>query len=110
MTGRNQLGLMKPRAVFDNPPRGPVGDQQALTEALAARRIFAAGIDVFEREPVPAGDPLLTQGDGIVAPHIARASVPPRIRPATLAAENLVPRLPGERAPQPGHTEGLDGE
>src|SRR2546426_7847866 len=109
MTGRNQLGLMKPRAVFDNPPRGPVGDQQALTEALAARRIVAAGIDVFEREPVPAGDPLLTQGNVIVAPHIASASVPTRIRMATLAAENLVTVLQGKRPPNPVNPEVLNG-
>ena len=107
LIGREQFALMKPTAVFVNTSRGPVVDQQALTEALAARRIFAAGIDVFEREPVPAGDPLLTQGNVIVAPHIASASVPTRIRMATLAAENLVTVLQGKRPPNPVNPEVL---
>src|SRR2546428_5726707 len=90
LIGREQFALMKPTAVFVNTSRGPVVDQQALTEALAARRIFAAGLDVFEREPVPAGDALLTQGKRIVGPPNARANPPTRIRLATLAAEDLV--------------------
>src|SRR5207245_6239039 len=75
LIGREQFALMKPTAVFVNTSLGPVVDQQALTEALAARRIFAAGIDVFEREPVPTDDPLLAQGNAIVAPHIASAKI-----------------------------------
>src|SRR2546426_6047272 len=101
MIGREQFALMKPTAVFVNPSRGPVVDQQALTEALAARRIFAAGIDVFEREPVPAGESFLGQGKVIVGPHIASARVPTRIPLATLAAENLVTLLQGKRPPHP---------
>src|SRR2546427_9054194 len=100
---------MKPTAVFVTPPRGRVVDQQALTEALAARRIFAAGIDVFEREPVSPDDPLLAQRNVIVVPHIASASVPTRIRMATLAAENLVTVLQGKRPPNPVNPEVLDG-
>lgn len=109
LIGRDQFSMMKPTAVFVNTSRGPVVDQQALAEALAARRIFAAGIDVFEREPVPTDDPLLAQGNAIVAPHIASASIPTRIRMATLAAENLVAVLQGKRPPNPVNPEVLKG-
>lgn len=109
LIGREQFALMKPTAVFVNTSRGPVVDQQALTEALAARRIFAAGIDVFEREPVAADDPLLKLDNVVVAPHIASASVPTRIRMATLAAENLVAVLQGQRPPNPVNPEVLQG-
>jgi len=107
LIGREQFAMMKPTAVFVNTSRGPVVDQQALAEALAARRIFAAGIDVFEREPVPTDDPLLAQGNAVVAPHIASASIPTRIRMATLAAENLVAVLQGKRPPNPVNPEVL---
>ena len=107
LIGRDQFSMMKPTAVFVNTSRGPVVDQQALAEALAARRIFAAGIDVFEREPVPTDDPLLAMGNAIVAPHIASASIPTRIRMATLAAENLVAVLQGKRPPNPVNPEVL---
>ena len=109
LIGREQFAMMKPTAVFVNTSRGPVVDQQALAEALAARRIFAAGIDVFEREPVPTDDPLLAQGNAVVAPHIASASIPTRIRMATLAAENLVAVLQGKRPPNPVNPEVLKG-
>src|SRR2546430_6737675 len=95
LIGREQFAMMKPTAVFVNTSRGPVVDQQALTEALAARRIFAAGIDVFEREPVPAGGHLLAQGDVHVAPHNAHARVHPRFRMAAPGAEYRLTVPPG---------------
>ena len=107
LIGRAQFALMKNTAVFVNTSRGPVVDQRALTEALASRRIFAAGIDVFEQEPVSPNDPLLKLDNVVVVPHIASASVPTRIRMATLAAENLVAVLQGKRPPNPVNPEVL---
>jgi glyoxylate reductase len=107
LIGRAQFALMKRTAVFVNTSRGPVVDQQALTEALATGVIFAAGIDVFEKEPVAADDPLLKLDNVVVAPHIASASVPTRLRMATLAAENLVAVLQGRRPPNPVNPEVL---
>lgn len=107
LIGREQFSLMKKTAVFVNTSRGPVVDQRALTEALAGRQIFAAGIDVFEQEPVSGDDPLLALDNVVVAPHIASASVPTRIRMATLAAENLVAVLQGRRPPNPVNPEVL---
>jgi len=107
LIGRAQFQLMKPTAVFVNTSRGPVVDQAALTEALRTRAIYAAGIDVFEREPVPPDDPLLALDNVVVAPHIASASIPTRTRMATLAAENLVAVLQGKRPPTPVNPEVL---
>ena len=70
-------------------------DQRALYEALRDRRIFAAGLDVTETEPIPPDDPLLTLENVILAPHIGSASVPTRRRMAMMAAENLVVGLRG---------------
>lgn len=108
LMGAPQFALMKPTAVFVNTSRGPVVDQAALADALRSRRIFAAGIDVFEQEPVPPGDPLLGLDNAVVAPHIASASVPTRVRMATLAAENLVAVLQGQRPPNPVNPEVLE--
>lgn len=108
LISRDQFRLMKKTAVFVNTSRGPVVDQRALAEALQARQIFAAGIDVFEKEPVPDDEPLLKLDNVVVAPHIASASVPTRVRMATLAAENLVAVLQGKRPPNPVNPEVLE--
>ncbi len=107
LIGGAQFALMKNTAVFVNTSRGPVVDQRALAEALASRRIFAAGIDVFEQEPVSLNEPLLKLDNVVLAPHIASASIPTRIRMATLAAENLVAVLQGKRPPNPVNPEVL---
>lgn len=64
-----RLALMKPTAYLINTARGPVVDQQALHETLKAGRIAGAGLDVFEHEPTPLGEPITTLDNVILAPH-----------------------------------------
>jgi phosphogluconate 2-dehydrogenase len=71
LIGARELALMKPTAVLVNCSRGRVVDERALYEALAARRIRAAGLDVFEQDPVPADNPLLRLDNVLATPHIA---------------------------------------
>jgi glyoxylate reductase len=99
LIGADEFAAMKPTAVFVNTSRGPLVDQQALYQALESGRIFAAGIDVTEEEPIPPDDPLLTLENVIIAPHIGSASVATRTKMATLAAQNLLAGLRGETPP-----------
>jgi D-3-phosphoglycerate dehydrogenase len=69
LIGAKQLARMKPSAHLINVARGPVVDEKALYETLAARRIAGAGLDVFEEEPTPVSNPLLKLDNVIVTPH-----------------------------------------
>lgn len=69
IVGRRLLSLMKPTAYLINTARGPVVDQKELTEALEARAIAGAGLDVFEIEPTPAEERLHKLDNVILAPH-----------------------------------------
>jgi D-3-phosphoglycerate dehydrogenase len=69
LIGASQLALMKPTAYLINVARGPIVDERALYETLAARRIAGAGLDVFEEEPTPASNPILKLDNVIISPH-----------------------------------------
>ena len=95
------LRAMKPSAVLVNTSRGPVVDPTALEHALRDGGIFAAGLDVTEPEPLPAGHPLVQLPNCVVVPHIASASRVTRDRMAEMAAANLLAGLRGDRLPTP---------
>ncbi len=69
LVNAERLSLMKPSAYLINTARGPVVDQAALTEALSARRIAGAGLDVLEQEPPDPNDPILKLDNIILTPH-----------------------------------------
>ena len=95
-----ELGKMKPRAVLVNTSRGPVVDEAALAEALAAGSIFAAGLDVYEEEP-KVHPKLLERENVVLAPHIGSGSIETRDAMAVLAAENIRAVLRGEPPKNP---------
>ena len=90
---------MKPNAVLINTARGPVVDPDALYEALKEHRIFGAGLDVTDPEPLPMDSPLLTLDNLVIVPHIASASKTSRDQMSWMAAQNLIAGLKGERLP-----------
>jgi lactate dehydrogenase-like 2-hydroxyacid dehydrogenase len=98
LIGAQELRLMKPTAVLVNSSRGPVVDEAALADALEARVITSAGLDVFEREPHV--HPKLLQLENVVlAPHIGSASVDTRLKMSMTAVENAVAAIEGRRPP-----------
>ncbi len=100
LISRERLARMRPTAVLVNISRGEVVEEAALAEALAEGRIFAAGLDVYEREPQvhPA---LLAQDSAVLMPHIGSATAEAREAMGRLAAENLLAVLEGREPPCP---------
>jgi phosphoglycerate dehydrogenase-like enzyme len=70
LVGAAELGLMKPTALLVNSSRGPIVDEAALIEALRSRALAAAGLDVFDIEPLPLDHPLRSLDNVVATPHI----------------------------------------
>ncbi len=68
------LALMRPSAVLINTSRGPIVDEQALVDALRDGTIGAAGLDVFDQEPLPSGHPLTSLENAVLLPHLGYVS------------------------------------
>ncbi|MBI5342646.1 MAG: D-glycerate dehydrogenase [Deltaproteobacteria bacterium] len=94
LIGRERLARMKRTAVLVNIARGEVVDEGALADALAERGIFAAGLDVYEKEPV-VHPGLLAAPSAVLLPHVGSATAETRERMGRLAAENLLAVLSG---------------
>lgn len=99
MFGAREFGLMKRSAIFINASRGRIVDEAALVRALQDKTIHAAGLDVFEVEPLPADSPLLKLSNVVALPHIGSATHETRLAMAELAVANLVAGLRGEPVP-----------
>lgn len=91
-----RLAMMKPSAVVINTSRGPVVDEPALIEALQQGKIAGAGLDVFEKEPVDPGNPLLKMDNVVVTPHTAGTTWNTWFRRAQFAYENMARVWNGE--------------
>ena len=95
MIGAAQLRLMKPMAILINTARGGLVDQDALAAALADGTIAAAGLDVFETEPLPTDSPLVGLDNVILSNHVAWYTEESAVELATKAARNVSEVLAG---------------
>jgi len=100
MFGARQYAQMQPHAFFITTARGSIHDEAALAEALAAKRIAGAGLDVWEKEPPPIDHPLLKFDNVIVSPHSAGATRQARANLATISAEQIIDIIDGKRPPR----------
>jgi glyoxylate/hydroxypyruvate/2-ketogluconate reductase len=91
-----KFAIMKSSAVFINAGRGSVVDENALIEALKTGEIHAAGLDVFEKEPLPVDSPLLTLPNVVALPHIGSATHETRYGMAACAVDNIIDALNGK--------------
>lgn len=93
-----EFGLMKRSAVFINTSRGPCVNENDLVEALEKGEIWAAGLDVFEREPL-VDERLLGMDNVVLLPHLGSASFDTRTGMAVTACTNMAMMLAGKRPP-----------
>jgi len=96
--GAEAFRAMKPTAVVVNTSRGPVIDESALAEALGSGEIFAAGLDVFEREP-EVEPRLLQLENAVVIPHLGSATVDTRNAMGDVVVDNVFAAIDGARPP-----------
>ncbi|MFP4081615.1 MAG: 2-hydroxyacid dehydrogenase [Candidatus Aminicenantes bacterium] len=96
LISEREIGLMKREVILVNASRGAIVDEKALAEALEKRRIWGAGLDVYENEP-QIEQKLLRSENVVLLPHIGSATRETRLHMAVIAARNLVQGLKGEK-------------
>ncbi|WP_214818041.1 D-glycerate dehydrogenase [Exiguobacterium sp. s59] len=96
MLGAEEFAKMKETSIFINVARGEIIDEQALYEALKAKKIWGAGLDVFTKEPVNLDHPLLTLPNVTTLPHIGSASIRTRLAMMALNRDAIVNVLEGK--------------
>ncbi|WP_205094123.1 NAD(P)-dependent oxidoreductase [Thalassobacillus pellis] len=92
---------MKPSGIFINASRGQLVDEEALYQALVNKEIQAAGLDVFENEPISPDHPLLELEQVVCLPHIGSASKETRYKMMGLCIDNVIAVLQGKKAVTP---------
>lgn len=97
MIGERELSLMKETASLINVARGGIVDETALYDALKAGKIWGAGLDVFETEPLPLDHPLLSLPNLTVLPHIGSATVQTRLAMMEMNAKAIADCLEGKQ-------------
>lgn len=98
LIGAREFTLMQKHAVFVNIARGSVVDENALIKALQNKQIFAAGLDVYQQEPLQTSE-LFNLNNVVTLPHVGSATAETRLKMANLAYQNLVDVL-SDRQPQ----------
>lgn len=98
LIGEEELKLMKKTSILVNTSRGPVIDEMAIIQALKERRIFGAGLDVYEHEP-KINEELKKLNNVVLQPHSASATFSSRSKMSIIAAENMIAGLKGEIPP-----------
>lgn len=98
LIGAAQFARMKPGAIFINVARGKVVDEAAMIQALDDGTLHAAGLDVFETEPLPADSPLASMSNVVALPHIGSATHETRTAMAQRAVDNIRLALDGQPA------------
>jgi len=101
MLGEKEFSIMKKEVILINTSRGPIVNEDALIEALQSKRIAYAGLDVFEKEPLPEKSPLLKLDNVVLTDHSAWYSVEAMAELKTKAAQNLVDVLTGRKPTYP---------
>jgi D-3-phosphoglycerate dehydrogenase / 2-oxoglutarate reductase len=96
MINHETLALMRQDAILINTCRGPVVDEQAVADALDARRLWGYGADVFTVEPPPPGHPLIGRDDVMLTPHSAAQTEEGLRNMATTIAQEVVGVLRGQ--------------
>ena len=95
MIGAAQYALMQPHAYFITAARGFIHDEAALADALRAKKIAGAGLDVWSKEPPPSDHPLMAFDNVLVSPHTAGVTVETRQNMARIAAAQMLDTLVG---------------
>jgi len=101
MLGEKEFSIMKKEVILINTSRGPIVNEDALIEALQSKRIAYAGLDVFEKEPLPEKSPLLKLDNVVLTDHSAWYSVEAMAELKTKAAQNIVEVLTGRKPTYP---------
>lgn len=96
MLGAKEFAKMKETSIFINVARGEIIDEQALYETLKARKIWGAGLDVFTKEPIDLGHPLLTLPNVTTLPHIGSATIRTRLAMMALNRDAITNVLEGK--------------
>ncbi len=97
--GAREMSRMKPEAILINTSRGAVVDESALINALVAKKIAGAGLDVFEKEPVSGDNPLLILDNVILTPHTAALTRECVVRMAVQAVKCVIDVFNGQEPP-----------
>ncbi|PVV00891.1 hypothetical protein BB560_004709 [Smittium megazygosporum] len=97
LINKSNINDFKQGGILINPARGPIVDPEALLHGLESNRLFAAGLDVTDPEPIKADDPLVSHPRCFIMPHLGSATVETREAMSDLALENLLAGVLGDK-------------